>query len=157
MSTVVRAATHRDVPELVGLRMLNAAWHVTLDPRIYRIPDPHAVRRYFSEVVPEGLILVADSGGRLDAMVEVVDVPDPPDHQILVPRRAAEVHTVVRPGARGRGLGGRILQAAVRAAAERGIEMLYAGIFARNEQALRFYTAAGFDPRGTVLSRELGG
>jgi hypothetical protein len=25
MSTVVRAATHRDVPELVGLRMVNAA------------------------------------------------------------------------------------------------------------------------------------
>jgi len=157
MSTVVRAATDRDVPELVGLRMVNAAWHVTLDPRIYRIPDPRAVRRHFAEVVSEELILVADAGRHLDAMVEVVAVRDPPDHQILVPRRAAEVHTVVRPDARGRGLGRQILEAAVRAAAERGIEILYAGIFARNEQAMRFYTAAGFDPRGTTLSRELSG
>jgi GNAT superfamily N-acetyltransferase len=157
MSTVVRAAGPADVAELVELRLVNATWHATLDPRIYRIPDPEAVRRHFTEAVTRELILVADSGRHLDAMAEVLTVRDPPDHQILVPRRAAEVHTVVRPGERGRGLGRRMVEAAAHAAAERGIEILYAGIHALNEPAIRFYTAAGFGPRGTTLCRELGG
>lgn len=157
MSTVVRAAAPGDVPELVELRMVNAVQHAGLDRRIYRIPDPEAVRRHFTEAVPRELILVADAGRHLNAMVEVIPVRDPPDHQILIPRQAAEVHTVVRPGERGRGLGRRMVEAAARAAAERGIEILYAGIFTRNEPAVQFYTAAGFGPRGTTLALELGG
>jgi GNAT superfamily N-acetyltransferase len=157
MSTVVRAAAPRDVPELVGLRMVNAVQHVTLDPRIYRIPDPEAVRQHFTEAVGRDLILVADAGRHLDAMVEVLPVRDPPGHQILVPRRAAEVHTVVRPGERGRGLGRRMVEAAAQAAAEQGITILYAGIFTRNEPAVQFYRAAGFGPRGTTLALELTG
>jgi GNAT superfamily N-acetyltransferase len=157
MSTVVRAAEPGDVPELVELRLVNAVQHATLDPEIYRIPDSGAVRRHFTEAVTRDLILVADAGRHLAAMAEVLPVRDPPDHQILKPRPAAEVHTVVRPGERGQGLGRRMVEAAAQAAAERGITILYAGIFARNEPAVRFYTAAGFRPRGVTLARELGG
>jgi GNAT superfamily N-acetyltransferase len=88
--------------------------------------------------------------------VEVVPLADPPDHQILVPRRAAEIHTVVLDGHRGEGVGSVLVTAAEQAAAERGVLILHAGIFTRNHGAVRFYSSIGFGPRGTVLSKPRG-
>lgn len=159
MPILVRAAEREDVPALVRLRLANAERHVQLDPAIYRVPDVEAVRRHFEEVLaaePKVLILVAETVGEVVGMVEVVLLADPPDHQILAPRRAAEIHTVVLDGHRGEGVGAALLMAAEKAAAERGVLIIYAGIFAPNKGAVRFYSSAGFGPRGTLLSKEQG-
>jgi GNAT superfamily N-acetyltransferase len=159
MPISVRPAAPDDVPALVRLRLANAERHVQLDPAVYRVPDADAVRRHFGQVleaVPEPLILVAEVAGEVVGMVEVVVLPDPPDHQILTPRRAAEVHTVVLDGHRGEGVGAALLAAGEKAAAERGVVIIYAGIFAPNKGAVRFYSSAGFGPRGTLLSKERG-
>ncbi|MEU8589356.1 GNAT family N-acetyltransferase [Streptomyces sp. NPDC048664] len=136
MPILVRTAEREDVPALVRLRLANAQRHVQLDPAIYRVPDVEAVRRHFEEVLaaePKVLILVAEVVG----MVEVVLLADPPDHQILAPRRAAEIHTVVLDGHRGEGVGAALLMAAEKAAAERGVLIICASIFAPNKGAVR--------------------
>lgn len=158
MPILVRAAERRDVPSLVRLRLANAERHVQLAPAIYRVPDVEAVRRHFEEVLsaePGALISVAEVAGEVVGMVEVVLLADPPDHQILVPRRAAEVHTVVLDGHRGKGVGSALLSAAERTARERGVSVVHAGIFAPNKEAVCFYSSAGFAPRGTLLSKEI--
>jgi GNAT superfamily N-acetyltransferase len=159
MPILVRAAEREDVPALVRLRLANAERHVQLDPAIYHVPDIEAVRRNFEEVLAaesKVLILVGEAVGEVVGMVEVILLPDPPDHQILAPRRAAEIHTVVLDGHRGEGVGSALLMAAEKAAAERGVLIIYAGIFAPNKGAVRFYSSAGFGPRGTLLSKEQG-
>lgn len=79
--------------------------------------------------------------------------PDPPDHQILVPRRAAQIHTVVLDGHRGKGVGRALVAAAERAAAERGVAVLIAGILGANTDAVGFYARAGFGRHGIHLSK----
>ncbi|MFF3447845.1 GNAT family N-acetyltransferase [Streptomyces sp. NPDC002667] len=157
MPILVRSAERRDVPALVRLRLANAERHVQLDPAVYRVPEAEAVRGHFEEVLAAEsnvLILVAETLGEAVGMVEVVLLPDPPDHQILTPRRAAEIHTVVLDGHRGDGIGAALLTAAEKAAAEHGVLIVHAGIFARNEGAVRFYSSSGYEPRGTLLSKE---
>lgn len=159
MAMVVRAAGRDDVSALVRLRLANAERHVRLDPAVYRVPDAGVVRRHFEEVLAadaEVLILVAELSGEVVGMVEMVLLAEPPAHQILVPRRAAEIHTVVLDGHRGKGVGAALVAAAERAAVERGVSITYAGIFASNEGAVRFYSSAGFGPRGILLSKKPG-
>ncbi|RAG80549.1 hypothetical protein DN069_37485 [Streptacidiphilus pinicola] len=159
MSISVRTARRDDVPALVRLRLANAEPHIQLDPASYRVPDAEVVRRHFEELLSAEsetatVVLVAEVTGAVVGMLELVPLPVPPDHQILVPRRVADVHTVVLEGHRGEGVGSALVAAAERAAAERGISTLFAGIFTPNEPAVRFYSSAGFGPRGTVLSKD---
>lgn len=159
MSIEVRAATQEDVPALVRLRLANAERHVELDPEVHRIPYPEAVRRYFEDSFSPGakvVVLVAESGGQVIGMSELVLLPDPPAHQILIPRRAAEIHTVVLGGHRSHGTGAALVRAAEKAAVDRGVALVYAAISAPNHGAARFYESAGFGPRGTLLRKELG-
>jgi GNAT superfamily N-acetyltransferase len=157
MSILVRPAERGDVPALVRLRLANAERHIQLAPDIYRVPDVEAVRRHFEEVVADGskvLISVAEVAGEVVGMAEVVLLAEPPDHQILVPRRGADIHTVVLDGHRGRGLGAALVAAAEQAAVDHGVSIIYAGIFAPNEDAVGFYSASGFGPQGVLLSKE---
>jgi GNAT superfamily N-acetyltransferase len=159
MSISVRAAERTDVAALVRLRLANAERHVQLAPAVYRLPDVEVVRRHFESVLSNEsntVISVAEAAGEVVGMVELVLLAEPPDHQILIPRRAAEIHTVVLDGHRGQGVGSALVSAAERAARERGVAILYAGIFTPNTGAVRFYTAAGFGPRGTLLSKQQG-
>ncbi|MDP9868342.1 MULTISPECIES: GNAT family N-acetyltransferase [Streptosporangium] len=159
MSILIRAAEREDVPALVRLRLANAERHLQLDPAVYRVPDVEDVRGHFEEVLStesKVLILVAEVVGEVVGMVEVVLLADPPAHQILAPCRAAEIHTVVLDGHRGEGVGSALLTAAEQAAAEHGVSIIYAGIFASNNGAVRFYSSAGFGPRGILLSKQQG-
>jgi GNAT superfamily N-acetyltransferase len=159
---LVRAARSEDLSALVRLRLANAESHIELDPAAYRLPDAGAVRRYFQDVLAapatgDVLMLVAEASGQVVGMAEVVMLPEPPDHQILVPRRAAQIHTVVLDGHRGKGVGQALVAAAEHAAADRGISILIAPIFAPNTDALDFYARAGFGEHGIVLRKTPGG
>lgn len=159
MSISIRAAERTDVAALVRLRLANAERHVQLAPAIYRFPDVEVVRGHFESVLSNEsntVISVAEAAGEVVGMVELVLLAEPPDHQILIPRRAAEIHTVVLDEHRGQGVGAALVSAAERVAAERGASILYAGIFTPNTDAVRFYSSAGFGPRGTLLSKEQG-
>jgi GNAT superfamily N-acetyltransferase len=153
---MIRPAEHRDVPALVRLRLVNAERHVELAPDLFRLPDVDAVRWYFEQVWASGLISVAEVDGEVVGMAEVVLLADPPEHQILVPSRSADIHTVVLDGHRGRGIGAALVAAAERVAARHGAAVTFANIFATNERAVAFYSAAGFGPRGILLSKPCG-
>lgn len=61
----------------------------------------------------------------------------------------AEILTLaVRPAARGRGLGARLVQAAMTEAARRGADALFLEVAADNAAALALYRRAGFEPVG---------
>lgn len=152
---LIRPAERGDVPALVRLRLANAERHVQLAPEEFRVPDVGAVTRHFEEIVGRALITVAELGGEVVGMAEVVLLAEPPEHQILVPRRAADIHTVVLDGHRGRGVGAALVEAARQVAVRLGVTALYANIFASNEDAVAFYSAAGFGPRGILLSKSL--
>jgi GNAT superfamily N-acetyltransferase len=149
------------VSALVQLRMANGERHAMLDPSGHRIPGSGPVRRYFEELLsgaagPGIVVLVAEAEGTVAGMTELVIRSDPPpDHQILVPRPLAEVHTVVLEHFRGRGIGTALVIAAEQYATEHGVSGLIAPILAPNTEAVSFYSRAGFGPHGVILSKEL--
>ncbi|MEU7478519.1 GNAT family N-acetyltransferase [Lentzea sp. NPDC042327] len=152
---VVRPAAPADIPALVALRLANAARHVALAPDDFRVPDAGAVRRHFALTLGSSLITVAEVGGAVVGMAEVVLLPPPPDHQILVPRTGADIHTVVLDTHRGQGIGTALVAAAEQVAAAHGVTALHAVIFATNAPAVSFYSSRGFTPRGTMLSKSV--
>lgn len=156
----VRMARAEDVPALVRLRLANAERHVALDPYRHRLPEPEAVRRYFEELLSSPaeamvLVLVAEVRGSVAGMTEIVVTPAPPDHQILVPHRIAQVHTVVLERYRGKGVGTALVRAAEEHAARNGVTHLIAPILSGNEEAIGFYSSAGFGPHGVLLRKEI--
>jgi GNAT superfamily N-acetyltransferase len=151
----IRPAGPADAEALVRLRLANARAHVALDPAAYRVPDTDAVRRYFADPAATDRILVAERDGRVAGMVEIVPNPEPPDHQILQPRRSAQIHTVVAGDARGGGIGTALVEAAARRAAGQGIAYLSAGIHHANAGAVRFYQRHGFTASGITLTRTI--
>lgn len=157
MTSLIRPAHSDDLPALVRLRLANAQRHIDLDPSIHRLPDAAAVRQYFSDTLnnPAGPpILVAEVSGEVAGMVELVIAPPAPDHQILTPRRTAQIHTVILPDYRGMGIGTALVHAAEEQAAGYGVSLLIAPIFAPNASAVNFYTAAGFTVHGVLLSKQ---
>lgn len=159
MTPLIRRARTEDIAALVRLRLANAQRHIELDPSIHRLPDASVVHQYFqdalsSSATPTPLILVAEVAGEVTGMAEVVISPDPPDHQILIPRRAAQIHTVVLDDYRGKGIGTALVNAAEQQAAEHGVSLLIAPIFAPNANAISFYSGAGFAQHGVLLRKE---
>lgn len=161
VTITVRTARIDDVPALVRLRVTNAQRHVSLDPDGHRIPETGAVHRYFRETLEnqrqnQNTVLVAEVAGTVAGMSEVViSAGAPPDHQILVPRRTADVHTVVLEEYRGKGVGKALAAAAEEHARRNGATRLIAPILAGNDEALGFYQAAGFGPHGVLLRKDI--
>jgi GNAT superfamily N-acetyltransferase len=160
MAVSVRTAQPGDVPALVQLRIANAERHAGLDPAGHRIPESAPVRRDFEELLRDSpgdiVVLVAEVEGTVAGMAElVIRSTPPPDHQILVPRLMADLHTVVLERFRGRGIGTALVRAAERHAAQSGVAGLMAPVLAPNTEAVDFYSRAGFGSHGVVLRKDL--
>jgi GNAT superfamily N-acetyltransferase len=80
-----------------------------------------------------------------------------PDEDFLTGEPAGYVSIlVVRDDAAGRGVGGRLLDAAESWAAARGYKTLQLDVFASNDPARRFYARRGFEEESLRLRRKLG-
>ena len=161
MTVSIRMARADDVPSLVQLRIANGERHAALNPSGHRVPDAAPVSSHFEELLSGTagtgiIVLVAEADGTVAGMTELVlRAEPPPDHQILVPRLTADVHTVVLERYRGRGIGTALVKAAEQYAAGHGVAVLIAPILAPNTDAVGFYSRAGFGPHGVILSKEL--
>lgn len=157
VSVHVRPAEPRDREALVRLRLENGQVHAALDPSVYRVPDPEAVREHFdarlTEADADQVLLVAVVDDRVLGLAEVSLDPPPPAHQILLPVPSAHLHIVVDDQARGRGLGRRLELAAREWAAAHGAPQLIAGIQAGNQTAIAFYDRCGYRAHATIHIR----
>ena len=63
-------------------------------------------------------------------------------------RHSGVLGTGLLPGYRGRGIGGRLLEATLAEAADRGITRVELEVFASNRPAIRFYEKFGFEHEG---------
>jgi ribosomal protein S18 acetylase RimI-like enzyme len=91
------------------------------------------------------------------AMVRVMDQTGERDAWV-VPDRVAELETlVVTEGARGSGLGTRLMDRVEEELSGQGIEELFVGLIPGNDGAQRLYESRGFEGRWLILRRDLRG
>lgn len=70
-------------------------------------------------------------------------------------RRGTVSNLYVEPSHRGRDIGSRLLSAAERRLADRGVDEVTLEAMAENERARRFYGRAGYEPSRVTLTRSL--
>jgi len=155
----VRPAAEQDLEAIVELRLENGRWHARLDPWRHRVPEHGAVRAYFRDVlgglVPEVHVLVAEMGGQVTGMCELVISQPHADHQIGSERRTAQVHTVIHAEHRGAGAGRALVASAQELAEQLAIDELVAPVLLANRRAFEFYGDQGFASYGQLLAKQL--
>lgn len=96
----------------------------------------------------------ADDGAMTDAGTDSTPSDEGEDVRgyVLVQRAADEgdvLRVAVRPEMRGCGIGGALVQEALRCARERGVTRLFLEVRSSNEAAIRMYRRCGFEQIGT--------
>ncbi|GAA1518006.1 GNAT family N-acetyltransferase [Kribbella lupini] len=98
---------------------------------------------------PESLVLVATTDGVVGHLIGKFL----PASEMWIAPRAELVSMYVRPEARGGGVAGRLIDAFVAWARERGAARLEVSAYAANETAVRVYERHGFRPHSILLTR----
>ena len=150
----IRMAKMGDVRMLVGLSSaLFREDAGTRDPSTYVGWPARYGREYFADLVgrEDGVCLLAEiEGVGVGYLAGYVRGPG-----ALRPVTVAILESMyVRDGARGRGVGTRLVQAFLGWAEERGAQWTSVNAYAANEAAIRLYDRLGFRPRSVTL--ELG-
>jgi GNAT superfamily N-acetyltransferase len=144
----IRAAAAGDYDQLCELFAEVDAMHRDRLPDIFHQPNgpPRSKERVSSLISgPTSTILVAERRDALLGLAVVVELPAS-TNPLHVPRRVVEIVTlVVRKLARGQGIGKSLLRASLAWARQREAEHVQISVYAFNEDALRFYTAEGFE------------
>jgi GNAT superfamily N-acetyltransferase len=101
---------------------------------------------------PQALVLVASLDGELFGhLVGTFAEPS----AMWTGSKAELVSMFVQEGQRGQGVGGRLVDAFVDWAKERGAARLHVTAYAANEGALRLYQSRGFAPKSITLAQDL--
>lgn len=147
----IRAARGEDVPELIRLLAQLDGYHAEIQPGFFRA-GPRTPEELGRELAGRHHVyLVAEEAGRLLGAGSV-RVYDTPAHPLMVPaRRAMLQDMIVETGARRRGVGRRLVEAARAWSQEQGASVLLLTVWAGNEAALGFYGAMGLEPVSQVL------
>ena len=136
----IRAATPGDEAALAALDQ--ATWSSMASPA----PPPAPGTPFFDGRADPADVLVADAGGALAGYVHVgPPTPVASNAHVLMIRGLA-----VDPARRGRGIGRRLVDAAVESAARRGAHRLTLRVLGPNAPARALYEAAGFVVEGVL-------
>lgn len=104
--------------------------------------------RYFAEALREKTILVAVEAGVLLGYAQLGDVDIP---EVVARAGDRELHRLyVDTELQGRGLGRRLLEAALAHPRLAGAERVFLQVWERNERAVRLYESVGFERFGTT-------
>lgn len=126
MSAAIETVSHGDVEAVAALHALcfDDAW------------DPMMIRRILA--MPGAMGLVARDGGALAGFALARSAAD--ECELL--------SLAVADDARGRGIGRRLLEAALAVAAQAGARVMFLEVAETNEVALALYRSAGFEKVG---------
>jgi GNAT superfamily N-acetyltransferase len=155
---VIRPATEDDLDRVRSLYDEFQSFHVDWMQDRLRLPDPHEVDRAQLDTAlraliagVDGVLLVADDGGRLAGLAEVHLLP-PAASPFVVPRASAVLQSlIVTASDRGRGAGKALVAAAEAWAAVRGATEVQVKTWEFAAGPLAFYEALGY----TTFRREL--
>lgn len=133
-----REAVHDDLPAIVAL----LADDILGKARDHAVVDD-AYERAFAAVTedPRNLLIVADDGGEVVAVLQVTYIPGLGRHGA---ERALVEAVRVRADRRGHGLGARLMTWVVDRARERGCALVQLTTDKRRPDAHRFYERLGF-------------
>ena len=148
---VIRAATPRDIPELADLA--RRAWldafgdSVDADDAAAEVEETRS-ERYFANALLTKTILVAEAGGALLGYAQAGNV-EIPEVDARVGDKALH-RLYVDPEAQGRGLGPKLLEAALEHPSLADADRVFLTVWEQNERAVRLYERFGFRTVGTT-------
>jgi len=146
--TVIRAATHADIPAIVALGrafLETSPYQAWLEEN----PDQLAAMTTVLLESPAGHVVVADVGEAVVGFLALVVVP----HDLSAALTAKEVCWYVRPETRGVGL--RLLRAAERWARAQGARTVQMIAPRKAPRVEALYVALGYEPVEVVFQRTL--
>jgi ribosomal protein S18 acetylase RimI-like enzyme len=154
---VVRPATRADLPRLGRLGALLVETHHELDARRFlptrdRMPADYAAFLVSQMHDPHVVLLVADDHD--DVIGYAYGVVEGHDYMALRGPAGVLHDLVVERASRGRGVGRRLLDAALAALEARGAPRVVLSTAAGNAPARRLYERAGFRPTLLEMTRE---
>jgi ribosomal protein S18 acetylase RimI-like enzyme len=150
----IRPATSNDVPVLSALakRTWSEAFgsSVSADQEAAELEETRS-EAYYSRALRERTILVAEENGALVGYVEFGDVDIP---EVDVRPGDQELHRIyVAAEVQGRGLGRRLMNAALEHPRLADARRIYLQVWETNERAMRLYESLGFETVGTTRFR----
>ncbi len=153
----IRPARAADRARLVALWGEIAALHASLQPRFFREgPVGEEVDRALAGMrAGTQAVLVAADPDAVSGFVHAALYDTPKAPGLAVRRRVHVEAIAVAEGARRRGVGRRLMDAAAGWGKARGAEQLLLTVWAGNAAAEAFYRALALTPINQVLGREL--
>ena len=155
--TTVRAAGPEDVPALAAVAA--ATFVLACPPSMSRervgafvaeVLSPSRFADYVTD--PQRHVLLAESAGSAVGYAMLVrgEPADDDVRAVIHHRPTTELSKIyVLPGAHGRGVAARLMQAALEQARHTGARGVWLGVNQQNERAQRFYRKSGFEQVGT--------
>jgi diamine N-acetyltransferase len=151
----VREANGSDATAIGAIARESAEAHVSLAPRMYRVPAmTDAVRRAELDLAdPSRVMLVAVDEARVVGFITYRRLPEPDPGSMIRPVSAAGIGIAVAAEHRGQGVGRVLMEAAEDRAARDGIELLTLDAHHANQRAISLYGSMGYEPSGVLMHR----
>ena len=155
---VVRPAVTLDLDALVALNAVVQSLHVQLEPKVFKAEvETSELQAFFAGLLDKAGngILIAEMSAEPVGYLWYELQERPPTLLTHARRRIYIQHVAVRESARGSGMATALLHAVEAEALARDVDHLALDTWTRNEEALRFFHARGFQPFNVVLAKAL--
>src|SRR6187551_3470571 len=154
----IRRATSADLRHIGRLGVLLVAVHHEFDSRRFLAPTPRTREGYAGFLAsqleePDAAVFVAEVNG--DVIGYAYAAVESYDYMSLRGPAGVLHDIIVDAEWRGRGVGRRLLEAALAYAASRGLEQIVLSTAERNDGAQRLFASMGFRPTMIEMTREL--
>jgi GNAT superfamily N-acetyltransferase len=153
---IVRPCRTEDAAAINRLLLYLDEFHAAARPDMFQVPsgDPRG-RGFIDDIVadPEQALILAECDGDVVGLIQVA-LRSAPDLPASRTRRFAMIDAaVVAPDAQNKGIGKRLLEAAIAWAEQHGVFEQQIAVHEFNEPARNLYRGAGFTPSITILRR----
>jgi len=155
----IREARPADLPALARLGALLVRQHHAMDPRRFFLEEPleEGYAWWLGKELRNPRAVVLAAAGRDGLRGYAYGRIEPRDWAVLRDRCAVGVDLFVDPGARGRGLGRRMVEALCLRLEAMGAPRVIIQVAWPNRGARRLFAGLGFRPTMAEMTRELGG